>query len=146
VIKENLARLGIQASLRGYPTNVFYAVPDGPYYGGRFNLAVSGFYGGSDPEQSEFWTCDRVSPNGPNVARFCDPAYDALFARQAELEDHNARVAAFGAMQRTLAASAVFVPLVYRGDYSAINPAVRGWSPNMLFEFSNAEDWDVVPR
>ena len=59
---------------------------------------------------------------------------------------HNARVAAFGAMQRSIAASAVFVPLVYRGDYSAINPAVRGWSPNMLFEFSNAEDWDVVPR
>lgn len=146
VIQENLARAGVQASVRGYPTNVFYAVPDGTYYGGRFNLAVSGFYGGSDPEQSEFWTCDRVSPNGSNVARFCDPAYDALFVRQAELEDHTARVRAFGAMQRLIAASAVFVPLVYRGDYSAINPAVRGWSPNMLFEFSNAEDWDVVPR
>jgi peptide/nickel transport system substrate-binding protein len=145
VMQEQLQRAGIQASVRGYPTNVFYAVPDGTYYGGRFNLAISGFYGGSDPEQSEFWTCDRVAPNGPNVARFCDASYDALFARQSQRTGRNERAAAFDAMQRLVAGSTVFVPLVYRGDYSATSPAVHGWAPNMLFEFSNAEDWDVTP-
>ncbi len=145
IIQDNLARSGVAASVRGYPTNVFYAVPDGPYYGGRFNLAVSGFYGGSDPEQSEFWTCDRVAPHGPNVARFCQISYDAILNRQAHFVDRNARAAAFSALQRTIAANAVFVPIVYRGDYSAVNPAVRGWAPNMLFEFSNADQWDTVP-
>ena len=144
VVQENLARIGIDANIRGYPTNVFYAVPDGTYYGGRFNLAVSGFYGGSDPEQSEFWTCDRVAPNGSNIARFCNPAYDRLFAQQSQVTDREARRRAFDAMQRTVAKAAIFVPLVYRGDYSATNPAVRGWNPNMLFEFSNSENWDVV--
>ncbi len=56
------------------------------------------------------------------------------------------RRAVFDTMQRTVANAGIFVPFVYRGDYSATNPAVRGWRPNMLFEFSNSEHWDVVPR
>ncbi len=146
VVQENLGRIGVDATIRGYPTSLFYAVPDGVYYGGRFNLAITGFYGGSDPEQSEFWTCDRVAPNGPNAARYCDPGYDRLFVQQSLLMEREARRPVFDAMQRRLADASVFVPLVYRGDYSAANPAVRAWKPNMLFEFSNSEDWDVVPR
>ena len=144
LIQENLARVGIAAAVRGYPSNLFYAAPSGIYYGGRFNLAVSGYYGGSDPEQSEFFTCDRVSPNGSNTMRFCDSAYDGLFSAQSRSTDRVARGRAFDGMQRIVAQNAIFVPIVYRGDYSAVNPAVRGWAPNMLFEFSNADQWDVV--
>jgi ABC-type transport system substrate-binding protein len=146
LIQENLSRVGVDATVRGYPSNVFYDVPNGVYYGGRFNLAVSGFYGGGDPEQSEFFTCDRVAPSGSNTARFCNPAYDRLFALQSLRTRRQDRRAAFDAMQRIIAKDVVFVPLIYRGDYSAINPAVRGWRPNMLFEFSNSNEWDVVPR
>ena len=144
VIQEYLARVGVDADVRGYPTNVFYDIPNGVYYGGRFNLAVSGFYGGFDPEQSEFWTCDRMAPHGPNVPRSCNPAYDALFLKQSKLTGRTARRAVFDRMQSLVAHSGIFVPLVYSGNYSAANPAVRGWAPDMLFEFSNSSDWDVV--
>ncbi|HKE36806.1 MAG TPA: hypothetical protein VKB39_05205, partial [Candidatus Baltobacteraceae bacterium] len=113
-------------------------------YGGRFNLAVTGFFGGMDPEQSEFWTCDRVSPNGSNASRFCDPNYDALFLKQSLLTGRRARQAIFDRMQRIVARAGIFVPVVYAGGYSAVNPSVRGWAPDMLFEFSNSNDWDVV--
>lgn len=142
---QNLARVGIAATVRGYPSNLFYAAPNGILYGGRFNLAISGYYGGSDPEQSEFFTCDRVAPNGPNTPRLCNAAYDRLFVEQSRLTDRVVRGRVFDAMQRIVAQNAIFVPIVYRGDYSAVNPAVRGWAPNMLFEFSNADQWDVVP-
>lgn len=145
LIQENLARVGIAATVRGYPSNLFYAEPNGIYYGGRFNLAIAGYYGGSDPEQSEFFTCDRVAPNGPNTTRLCDPEYDRLFVEQSRLTDRAARGRVFDEMQRIVARDAIFVPIVYRGDYSAINPAVRGWAPNMLFEFSNSDRWDVLP-
>ncbi len=130
--------------MRGYRANVFYDIPNGVYYGGRFNLAITGFYGGQDPEQSEFWTCDRIAPKGPNGSRFCDARYDRLFLEQSRLTDKMARRSVFDEMQRALAKAAVFVPLIYDGGYSAVNRAVRGWARNMLFEFSNAEDWDVV--
>lgn len=145
LIQENLAGVGIAATVRGYPSTLFYAAPNGIYYGGRFNLAVAGYYGGSDPEQSEFFTCDRVAPNGPNTTRLCDPAYDRLFVEQSRLTDRGARGRAFDDMQRIVALKTIFVPIVYRGDYSAVNPAVRGWAPNMLFEFSDADQWDVMP-
>ena len=146
IVQADLSKIGVDTVLHAYPTTVFFSVPDGIYYGGRFNLGWGGFYGGSDPEQSEFWTCDRRSPNGPNVQRWCDRDYDRMFLEQSRLLDQSARGTAFDAMQRTLKDAALFMPLVYRGDFSAVNPAVSGWEPNMLFEFSNSEDWDVNPR
>ncbi|HVA34060.1 MAG TPA: peptide ABC transporter substrate-binding protein [Candidatus Baltobacteraceae bacterium] len=143
IVQAELAKIGVTTILRAYPTTVYYGVPNGTYYGGRFNLAWGGFYGGSDPEQSEIFTCDRVAPQGPNAQRWCDPRYDRLFLQQSRLLNRAARRNAFDAMQRVVNDAILFVPLVYEGNISAINPAVRGWNPNMLFEFSNSEDWDV---
>lgn len=145
VVQANLARVGVQAVLHEYPANVFFSLPDGISSGGRFNLAWTGFSGGSDPEQSEIWTCDRRAPNGPNVQRWCDPRYDRLFAEQSRRSGRSSRRMLLSAMQRIVRDAVLFVPLVYRGNFSAENPGVRGWNPNMLFEFSNSEDWDVVP-
>ncbi len=145
LIQADLARIGVDVALRAYPSNVYFGLPDGVYYGGRFNLAWGGFYGGSDPEQSEYFTCDRLAPNGPNVPRWCDRNYDKLFAEQSRALVKAQRRALFDAIQRTVNDAVLFVPLFYQGIYSAINPAVRGWNPNMLFEFSNSEAWDVRP-
>ncbi len=146
IVQSNLASIGVQAVSRAYSSTVFSNVPDGVYYGGRFNLVIYGWVGGSDPEQSEFFTCDRRAPNGPNGQRWCDPQYDQLFLEQSRLFDRSARRAIFARMQRIVSDAAIFAPLVYPGAFSAINPAVRGWEPNMLYEFSNSEDWDVTPR
>lgn len=145
LVQADLAAVGVRATLRGYPTTTYFSVPNGVYYGGRFNLAVAGFYGGSDPEQSEFWTCDRRSPNGPNAQRWCDPQYDRLFLEQSVMLDRRARTGIFYKIQQIVRNATLFAPLAYEGNFSAINPAVRGWAPNMLYEFSNSEDWDVVP-
>jgi peptide/nickel transport system substrate-binding protein len=146
IVQANLASIGVQVSARAYPTTVFSAVPNGVYYAGRFNLAADGWTGGSDPEQSEFFTCDRRAPNGPNAQRWCDPQYDRLFLEQSRLFDRSVRRAIFAQMQRIVSDAAIFVPLNYPGRFSAINAAVRGWKPNMLYEFSNSEDWDVTAR
>jgi peptide/nickel transport system substrate-binding protein len=146
LVQADLAAVGVRALIRGYPSTTYFSLPDGVYYGGRFNLALAGYYGGSDPEQSELWTCDRRSPNGPNAQRWCDPQYDRLFLEQSQTLDRAARTAIFHQMQHVVHDAAILVPLVYTGNFSATNPAVRGWSPNMLYEFSNSDDWDVLPR
>jgi peptide/nickel transport system substrate-binding protein len=146
IVQADLASIGVETVSRPYPVTVFSEIPKGVYYGGRFNLALYGWYGGSDPEQSEFFTCDRRAPNGPNAQRWCDPQYDRLYLEQSRLFDRYARSAVFDRMQRIVNDAAIFVPLIYPGAFSAINPAVRGWRPNMLYEFSNSEDWDVTPR
>ena len=145
VLQENLHAVGIDAVLRGATPSVLYAPPaqGGVLYDGTFEIEVGGWYGGLDPEASEPWTCANRAPNGPNVARWCDAGYDAAFARQAQMLDPRERSAAFAAMQRRVRAALPLVFIVYRTEFEAINPSLRGFAPNMLYNFSQTQDWSM---
>lgn len=146
IVQEELAMVGVRAVLRAYPRAMFFSFPNGIYYGGRFNLALSGWYGGPDPEQSEVFTCDRRAPDGSNVTRWCDPRYDRMFFEQSDALDRRVRTKILYKMQQMIHNAGLFVPLVYGGSISGTNPAVRGWPPNMVYDFSNSEDWDIAPN
>jgi peptide/nickel transport system substrate-binding protein len=144
VVQANLTSVGVQTVLRAYAPDDF-GIPGGLYSRGRFNLWTNGWVGGSDPADSEIFTCDHRAPNGPN-AGWCNARYERLYVEQSRLFNRPARRAIFKRMQRIVRDAAIFVPLVYQGSFSAINPALRGWKPNMNGEFYNSEDWDVAPR
>ena len=79
------------------------------------------------------------------MARFCDTAYDAAYAAQQKFYDRAARMQHFATMQRHIRDQAVLLPLVYDQEYVAINPALRGFRPNMLYDYGNIEEWDLNP-
>jgi len=146
VVQANLAKVGVTATLRSYQSTLFYAPASagGIERSGRFNLAYSDWFGGADPEQSETYRCADMAPAGPNTARWCSAAYDALFSRQAETAGESARAKIFSQMQRMVHEAAVDLPLVYQSSFTATNASVRGYAPNMLFSDGNAEEWDVA--
>lgn len=143
VLQENLRSVGFDAVLRGAESSLFYAPADagGVLYGGRFDVEVGGWYGGLDPETSEPWICANVSPNGPNAARWCDARYDAAFYDQQRALDPAARANDFAVMQQRIAAEKPTIPLVYRTEFEAMNPALHGFAPNMLYNFGQTQDW-----
>jgi hypothetical protein len=53
------------------------------------------------------------------------------------------RQRAFSAMQRMVRDNYVDDFLVYQSSFTALNPAVRGYKPNMLFSWGNSQDWDL---
>lgn len=142
IIQSQLLAAGIPAQLHAYPSDMIYA-PDGPYYGGRFDLEMGGFYGGLNAEQSEYYLCAYAAPHGPNTARFCDPAYEAAFARQAASADPRVRSASYATMQRRIAAAHAIVPFVYLTEYVAVNAGLRGVKPDMLYNFGNVAEWEM---
>lgn len=146
IVQANLAKVGVTATLRSYPSTLFFAPASagGIERSGRFHLAYSDWFGGADPEQSETYRCADMAPAGPNTARWCSAVYDALYRRQAETADTPARAKIFAQMQRIVREAAVDLPLVYQSSFTAINASVRGYSPNMLFSDGNAEEWDVA--
>jgi len=147
VVQRDLAQVGIDVTIRTYTNSIMYAPASGGgiQYGGRFNIFSDNLYGGSDPEQSEQWICARRPPNGANMARFCDGAYDAAYAEQ-QLTLHRAdRVRDFAVMQQRIRDEAVLLPLAYDQEYVAINPALHGFRPNMLYDYWNGDQWDVTP-
>jgi len=145
-VQRDLAQVGIDVSIRVYNNSIMYAPASagGIQYGGRFTMFADNLYGGSDPEESEQWTCERRAPNSANMARFCDSAYDAAYAAQQLTLDRRSRMRYFSIMQRRIRDEAVLLPLAYDREYVAINPALRGFHPNMLYDYWNAEQWDVV--
>ena len=145
VIQENLRAVGIDATQEGATPSLLYAPPamDGILYDGKFDLDVGGWYGGLDPEASEPWICANRAPNGPNVARWCDAAYDAAFAAQQRTLDPVQRTRQFWIMQQRVAAQVPVIFLVEREEFEAINPSLHGFAPNMLYNFGQTQDWSL---
>ena len=147
VVQASLHAVGIDATLEGVTPALLYAPPasGGILYDGRFDIEVGGWYGGLDPEASEPWTCANRAPYGPNVARWCDARYDAAFAHQQRRLVARARFADFATMQERVHDALPAIFLVYRTEFEAINPALRGFAPNMLYNFGQVEDWTLSP-
>lgn len=145
VVQDDLSRVGIAATVKGYPSTMFFgaAASGGIERGGRFDLAYTDWFGGADPEASEIFSCSSRAPDGPNTARWCDPVYDALYARQAETLDPRERARIFSSMQRVVAAGVSSDFLVYSSLYTAYRDGITGWAPNMLFQYGNNAQWDV---
>lgn len=148
IVQSDLRALGISVVLKAYPSTLFFAPASdgGIERAGRFNLAYSDWYGGADPEASELYTCAQRAPDGPNTERWCNAEYDRLFAAQAGADGRAARLRAFDGMQRLIHDDAVSDFLVYPAAFTALNPAVSGYAPNMLYAFGNSEDWDLEPQ
>lgn len=146
IVQRDLAQLGIDVDIRTYINTVMYepAAAGGIQYGGRFNIFSDNLYGGSDPEESEEWYCANRAPNGSNQARFCDEAYDAAYYAQQLALDRNARGKDFDVMQRRIRDEVVLYPIAIEREYIAVNPALHNFRPNMLYDYWNAEQWDVV--
>ena len=145
IVQADLRAVGVDAIQNGANPSLYYGPPSegGILYDGRFDLDVGGWYGGLDPEASEPWICANRAPHGPNTARFCDAQYDAAFAMQQRALDPAARARAFVVMQQRIRAELPIVPLVYRTEYEAINPALHGFAPNMLYNFGQTEAWSL---
>jgi ABC-type transport system substrate-binding protein len=145
IYQEDLARVGINLEVKGYPATVFYGGGDGIEHSGKFDLAATYWYGGSDPEESEFFTCANLPPAGPNTSFWCNHTYDALYARQMIEGNPAARLAIFKTMQHVVRDGALGDFLVNTTGYTAASARVRAWAPNMLFNYGNSQDWDVAP-
>jgi len=145
VIQADLRAVGVDATLDGATPSLLYAPPanGGILYDGKFDLEIGGWYGGLDPEASEPWVCANRAPNGPNVARWCDARYDAAFAAQQRTLDPAVRTKQFALMQARIANQVPLIFLVYRTEFEAINPALHGFAPNMLYNFGQTQDWSL---
>ncbi|MDE2571290.1 MAG: peptide ABC transporter substrate-binding protein [bacterium] len=145
IVQADLRAVGIDLVLKSYPSTLFFAPASdgGIEWGGRFDLSYADWYGGADPEASESYTCAQRAPAGPNTGRWCDPEYDRLFAAQARGNDRAVRLGAFHGMQRLIHQNAVADFLVYPSTFTALNPGLTGYTPNMLYAFGNSEEWDL---
>lgn len=77
LIEEMLRAVGIEAVVKNYSPERFFALVGGVLSGGHYDLAVVADDVGIDPDDSTVFMCDQMPPAGANYDFWCDPTFDA---------------------------------------------------------------------
>jgi peptide/nickel transport system substrate-binding protein len=148
-IQAMLKQVGIDAQIKSYPANMLFATygQGGILTTGKFDLNVSGWVAGIDPDDHSEFACDQIPrpahPDGVNYSRYCSKAMDAAQAQALASYDDAKRKPAYAKIQQLLASDLPYDYLWYPRQLEPINPAFKGFTPNPVNEAWNAWEWEI---
>lgn len=133
--ENEMKAIGVALSLKPYPYNLFYAqkAEGGILEGGKYDVAITGWVLGADPDDSTLWMCDQQPPNGYNTSFFCDRRVDAAERAALQTYDFAARRAAYWKIQTLLAAEVPAVFLSWVDNSFAVRDSVHNFRPGETF-------------
>ncbi len=145
-IQSELHAIGIDAPLKGYPANLMFATfgQGGILTNAKYDLNISGWNAGYDPDDYSLYGCDQFPPAGSNYTRYCSPEMQRLQARALGTYDEETRKLAYSGIQKLLARDVPDIDLFYFRFLQPINPAFKNFAPNPLNEAWNAFLWEKV--
>ena len=108
-----------------------------------FEVYLSGYALGTDPDQSTFFTCDNYK-NGFNRVKYCNPRVDELMAQGVTELDQNKRKQLYIEAQNILMEDLPQVFLDYPQATVAVNKRVKNLIPNAINLRWNAHTWWVT--
>lgn len=120
-----------------------YVAPNGPLYGGTFQLALFPFVAGFDPDVRDQFACDRIPPQGFNKARYCNPALDDIMDQAVAPYDRATRVAVYRKVQRVLARDLPLAALYQAVSINTFPAALHNERAAVTTPFWNVADWDL---
>jgi peptide/nickel transport system substrate-binding protein len=156
LIKQWWSEIGVETELRNIDAGVFFGGdPGSPDTFQKFFADVQMFAGtfdGTDPQAYlGGWRCDKIPGpenqwQGSNVARYCDPVYDALVEEMGRTGALEKRAELAKEMNDMLIQSFALLPLVDRGRVSAHAGDLGGIRLNTWdSELWNIAEWTRTP-
>ncbi|KAB1075806.1 ABC transporter substrate-binding protein [Methylobacterium planeticum] len=131
MIQADLARVGIRARLVTEPWSAYRAA----LYGGVPQAMLYGWTGDNgDPDNflNVLLGCKAAAPGGANLARWCDPEYDALIQAARRTADAPARRALYVRGQAIMLREAPWAPLAHTVVHMALRRGVGGFRMDPL--------------
>jgi peptide/nickel transport system substrate-binding protein len=142
--------IGVETELRNIDASVFFGGdPASPDTYGKFYADIEMYtntFDGTDPEAyMNNWRCDEISgPEnqwlGNNIPRWCSAEYEALLDELAVTVDLETRGEIVRQLNDILMQNYVMIPLVTRGDVSAVNNSLLG----VRFNVWDSELWNIA--
>ncbi|MDB5028529.1 MAG: appA 3 [Candidatus Eremiobacteraeota bacterium] len=148
-IQAMLKDVGIDAPIKAYPANLFFATygQGGILTTGKYDLAVSGWIAGYDPDDHSLFQCDQIPrpghPDGVNYTRYCNKEMDAAQTTALGSYDEPVRKKAYSEIQRLLARDVPEDFIWYPRQAQPIVPEFKGFAPNPVNEAWNAYEWEI---
>jgi peptide/nickel transport system substrate-binding protein len=144
-VQAMLHAVGIDARIKNYPGNMFFATygQGGILTTGKYDVAISGWVAGIDPDDHSLYSCDQVPPKGVNYSRYCSAAMDAAQAAALASYDQAPRKRAYFTIEELIAKDVPELIIWYSRNPQAANPDFKGFAPNPVNEAWNAYQWEI---
>ncbi len=144
-LQQMLHQAGIDVEVKYYPGDILFAPvgEGGILQAGKFDLGLSGWYAGIDPDDASQFTCANVAPVGYNYTRYCNPEMEA--AQKVALDNYQraTRKNAYYRIQDLLARDVPQIFLYYYRTMHPISENFKGFAPNPVTESWNAWQWSI---
>lgn len=131
MIRADLARIGIRARLTTRDWTAYRAA----LYGGEPTMMLYGWTsdnGDPDNFMNVLLGCRAAAPGGANLARWCDPAYDAAVQAARRTDDRGIRTRLYRDAQARFREAAPWVPLAHTVVHMAVRRTVNGFRADPL--------------
>lgn len=144
-LQSNLRDAGIDVQVKSYPGNLFFGTygQGGILSTAKYDLAVSGWVAGIDPDDHSLYSCNQFPPAGTNYTHYCSKEMDADQTAALSSYDEGPRKAAYAKIQELIARDQPTDYLWFASFPQAINPAFQGFAPNPINEAWNAWQWSI---
>ena len=144
-LQQMLRQSGIDVEVKYYPGDVLFAPvgEGGILQGGKFDLALAGWYSGVDPDDASQFTCANVAPAGYNYSRYCNQDMEAAQKIALDNYDRPTRKKAYFQIQDLLARDVPEIFFYYLRTMQPISENFKGFAPNPVTESWNAWQWSI---
>jgi peptide/nickel transport system substrate-binding protein len=145
LLQAQLRAAGIDVSVKTFPGDVLFAPAGegGILQGGKFDLAVAGWYAGVDPDDSTLFTCVNAAPHGYGYSRYCSAEMDAAQNMALQNYDLPTRKRAYARIQELLGRDVPAIIFYYERMMHPISENFKGFAPNPSTESWNAWQWSI---
>lgn len=144
-IQSMLREIGVELDVKTYLGALLFATmgQGGILQNGKFDLAVTGWVAGIDPDQSSIFMCNAQPPNGNNETHYCTPQMDAAETAAITHFDRTTRRRAYADLEAQLARDQPQITIWWPRQVQPINPDFKHFTPNPVTESWNAYTWDI---
>ncbi|MDQ2679644.1 MAG: peptide ABC transporter substrate-binding protein [Candidatus Eremiobacteraeota bacterium] len=144
-IQEMLKLAGIDVQIKTFDAATLFAPAGegGILQLGKFDLGLSGWFAGVDPDDSSNYVSTNIPPGGYNYTRYDSKAMDAAQTMALENYDQPTRKRAYAKIESLLAEDVPQIFFWWDRQAQAINPDFKGFDPNPVTESWNAYQWSI---
>ena len=142
-VQSDLRNVGIETQIRTYVATLLFAPAgmDGILARGRYDLNLSGWYSGVDPDDSSQFLCAARPPEGSNYTNYCNAEMEAAQKVALSTYDQSVRRAAYARIEHNLAKNVPQIFFYHPRSIQAFNPDFSGLRPSPVVESWNAYEW-----
>jgi peptide/nickel transport system substrate-binding protein len=138
--------IGIDLEVKSYASALMFAnyQAGGILQGGKFDVEISSWVNGVDPDDSTNFTCDQIPPNGQNSYRFCSRDLDAQEQIALTSFEQEVRKKAYWRIQEILVDQLPMVTMWFQRRFDVVSDDLKHYKPaSTVTTFWNTWEYSI---